>query len=124
MFGFNDVNTLNTKIFLDKLQKEYEDYHLIIVWNNAGFHRSKQLENENLSIIFLPSYSLQLNPVERFYQEMRKVTANQIFENIEVQEILIEKALVDWMNNNEKVKNLCAYDWIIEAWKSKFECNV
>ena len=26
MFGFNDVNTLNTKIFLDKLQKKYEDY--------------------------------------------------------------------------------------------------
>jgi len=52
------------------------------------------LENEDLSIIFLPSYSPQLNPIERFYQEMRKVTANQIFENIEVQEILIEKALV------------------------------
>ena len=52
------------------------------------------MENEDLSIIFLPSYSPQLNPIERFYQEMRKVTANQIFENIEVQEILIEKALV------------------------------
>ena len=124
MFGFNDVNTLNIKIFLDTLQKEYEYYHLIIIGDNAGFHRSKQLENEDLSIIFLPSYSPQLNPVERFYQEMRKVTANQIFENIEVQENLIEKALVDWMNNNEKVKNLCAYDWIIEAWKSKFKCNV
>jgi len=82
------------------------------------------LENENLSIIFLPSYSPQLNPVERFYQEMRKVTANQIFENIEVQENLIEKAFVDWMKNNEKVKNLCSYGWIIEAWKSKFKCNV
>ena len=77
------------------MQKEYKDYHLIIIWDNAGFHRSKLLENENLSIIFLPSYSPQLNPVERFYQEMRKVTANQIFENIEVQENLIEKALID-----------------------------
>jgi len=86
--------------------------------------RSKRLENENLSIIFLPSYSPQLNPVERFYQEMRKITANQIFENIEVQENLIEKALIDWMKNNEKVKNLCAYDWIIEAWKYKFKYNV
>ena len=98
----SDVNTLNIKIFLDELQKEYEDYNLIIVWDNAGFHRSKKLKNEDLSIIFLPSYSPQLNPTERFFQEMRKVTANQIFENIEVQENLIEKALIDWMNNNEK----------------------
>ena len=63
--------------------------------------------NEDLSIIFLPSYSPQLNPTERFFQEN-----------------LMEKALVDWMKNNEKVKNLCGYDWIIEAWKAKFKCNV
>jgi len=25
-------------------------------------------------------------------------------------------------NNNKKVKNLCDYDWIIEAWKAKFKC--
>jgi len=24
------------------------------------------------------------------------------------------------MKNNEKVKNLCAYDWIIEAWNNLF----
>ena len=118
IFGFKDVNTLNTKIFLKELKKFYEDYYLIIVWDNAGFHRSKRLENEDLSIIFLPSYSPQLNPVERFFQEIRKVTANQIFENIEVQENLIEKALVDWMKNKEKVQNLCSYDWIIEGWNN------
>jgi len=51
---------------------------------------------------------------------MRKVTANQIFENIEIQENLIEKVFLDWMKNNEKVKNLCAYDWIIEAWNNLY----
>jgi len=39
-----------------------------------------------------------------------------IFENINIQERLIENALVDWMKNKENTKQLCGYDWIIEGW--------
>ena len=62
------------------------------------------MENKDLSIKFLPSYSPELNPVERFFQEMRKVTANRIFENIHAQEDLIEQDLKNvWIMK----KNLC-----------------
>ena len=118
MFGFKDVNTLNTKIFLEELKEFYKDYHLIIVWDNASFHKSKKLEDEDLTIIFLPSYSPELNPVERFYQEIRKVTANQTFENIEAQEKLINKALINYMKDKESIKQLCCYDWIIQGWNN------
>ena len=97
-----DVNTLATKTFLDKLKEFYKEYHLIIVWDNAAFHKSKKLEDENLTIIFLPSYSPELNPAERFFQEIRKVTANQIFENIEQQEKLIDQALVNYTIQKKK----------------------
>ena len=116
IYGFNDVNTLNINIFLKELQKFYKDYHLIIVWDNASFHKSKKLENKDLSIKFLPSYSPELNPVERFFQEMRKVTANRIFENIHAQEVLIEQDLKKWINNDNSIKNLCGYDWILTGW--------
>jgi hypothetical protein len=116
MIGFSDINTFSTNKFLENLKKEYKDYHLIIIWDNAAFHKSKKLKNEDLTIIFLPSYSPELNPVERFFQEIRKVTANMIFENINIQERLIENALVDWMKNKENTKQLCGYDWIIEGW--------
>ena len=94
----------------------YKDYHLVIVWDNASFHKSKKLEDNDLTIIFLPPYSPELNPAERFFQEMRKVTANRIFENIEEQEKLIDEALTDWINNKEKIKKLCGFHWIIEGW--------
>ena len=123
MSGFNDVNALNIKIFLKELKKFYKDYHLIIVWDNASFHKSKKLEQKDLTIMFLPSYSPELNPAERFFGEMRKVTANQIFENIEKQEKLIDDALINWMNNKKSVKQLCGYDWIIDAWNYKFNCK-
>ena len=70
--------------------------------------------------MFLPSYSPELNPVERFYGEVRKSTANRLFQNIEIQKDIIEKEVVKWMKNTEKTQNLCGYDWILEQWKSSF----
>ena len=116
IFSFKDVNSLNIKIFLNELQEFYKDYHLIIVWDNASFHKSKKLENDNLTIKFLPSYSPELNPVERFFGEMRKVTANRLFKNIQEQESLIEKGLKSFINNKYKVKSLTSYPWILDAW--------
>ena len=85
-----------------------------------AFHKSKKLEDEDLTIIFLPSYSPELNPVERFFQEIRKVTANQIFESIDQQEKLIEQALGNYMKNKESIKQLCGYKWIIDGWNNIF----
>ncbi len=111
-----DVNTLTTKKFLDELKKFFKNYHLIIVWDNASFHKSKKLEDDDLTIMFLPSYSPELNPTKKFYGEIRKVTANKIFENIEEQEKLIDEALTNYMKNKENIKQLCGFHWIIESW--------
>ena len=72
IIGFNDVNAAITKIFLEALVEEYKDYHIVMVWDNAPFHRKKELQEiDGLTPVFLPSYSPELNPVERFYGEMR-----------------------------------------------------
>ena len=116
IYSVSDVNTLTTKMFLNKLKEKYKNYHLIIVWDNASFHKSKKLENEDLTIMFLPSYSPQLNPAERFFQEIRKVTANRLFYNITEQENLIDIALTQYIKNKNSLQSLCSYPWIIEAW--------
>jgi len=75
---------------------------------------------ENITTMFLPSYSPELNPVERFYGEIRKSTANRIFQDIETQKNIIEDEVVNWMNDTDKTQKLCGYDWIIEQWNSSF----
>jgi len=75
---------------------------------------------ENITTMFLPSYSPELNPVERFYGEIRKSTANRIFQDIEAQKNIIEDEVVNWMNDTDKTQKLCGYDWIIEQWNSSF----
>lgn len=72
---------------------------------------------KNLTTLFLPSYSPQLNPVERFYGEIRKSTANRIFQDIEVQKQIIEEEVVKWMNDTDRTQKLCGYDWILEQCK-------
>lgn len=79
LMNFDRINTATTTIFLDELQKKFPDNHLIIIWDNASFHKSSTLKQKDRTIHFLPSYSPQLNPVERFFEECRKITANRIF---------------------------------------------
>ena len=106
--------TISFPVFPSKIDVLFVSGNGIIVWDNTSL--SEKLEDNDLTIIFLPSYSPELNPTERFFQEMRKVNANRIFENIEEQEKLIDEVLTDWINNKEKIKKLCGFHWIIKDW--------
>ena len=58
VIGFNDANSLSVKLFLEALRDEYKHHHLIIVWDNAPFHKKKELHTmRDITPIFLPSYS-------------------------------------------------------------------
>ena len=73
-------------------------------------------EIEGITPYFLPSYSPELNPVERFFGEIRKATANRIFKDIVIQEEIISNEVVLWINDKERAKRLCGYSWILEQW--------
>lgn len=71
-----------------------------------------------MTLISLPSYSPQLNPVERYFGEMRKVTANQIFrDGMEALSKIVEKGILALSKNLEAIKTLTGYSWILEQWQ-------
>lgn len=49
-----------------------------IVMDNASFHRKNELykickdANKNLKLIFLPPYSPELNPIEKYWAKLKK----------------------------------------------------
>jgi transposase len=101
--------------FLLELKKEYPDTPVIVVWDNAPCHRVKiHREIPGLIVLFLPPYSPELNPAERFFEEMRKATANTIFKTIEEQERAIEEKLNVLSNDTAAMKQLLGYAWILE----------
>ena len=57
------------------------DIHFVMVWDQAGFHTSKKLKvPENVTIVPLPPYSPELNPVENLWHYLRShYWANRIY---------------------------------------------
>lgn len=117
LMDFQDAATEQSDIFLHALQERFPNEHLIVIWDRAPFHQPRSLQRKHMTLIHLPSYSPQLNPVERFFGEMRKFTANKIFrEGMEALSKTVESALLTLSNNRKAIKRLAGYDWIIEQW--------
>jgi transposase len=72
-------------IFFEELVKEYPDRKILIVMDQAGWHKAKDLTHPDaVTPLYLPSYSPELNPVEKLWQWLRKeVTHNSLFETLE-----------------------------------------
>jgi transposase len=99
--------------FLRELKKKHPDTMVVLVWDNAPCHRPMtHREIPGLIVLFLPPYSPELNPAERFFEELRKATANRIFKTIEEQEHAIEEKLVALADDVAGMKQLLGYDWI------------
>ena len=60
---------------------------------------------KNVSLLALPRYSPELNPVERWFQEFRRALSNRIFETIE----LLQEALTQTLEPYSG-KSLPAYN--------------
>lgn len=115
LMGIDGMDSEAMHIFLAELKKQHPDEHVFVVVDNAPCHRPKWVRDiEGLTVIFLPPYSPQLNPPERFFEEMRRATANRVHENIEDIETLLEDAINRWADDTEAMKQLLGYEWIVK----------
>lgn len=86
-----------------------------LVWDNSKVHKAVDEKLPNgMKSLFLPPYSPELNPVERFFEELRRKTANRIFDSLEELEKELVEAIQEYVIDRQKVRQLCGYPWIIE----------
>lgn len=82
------INGLHFSKLLRLLLKRYPRGRLVVVADNAIWHKSRSLKpfferHKRLSIFFLPKYSPDMNPIELLWKIMRwKVTHNHFFGNL------------------------------------------
>jgi transposase len=82
------INGLHFKKLLRILLKRYPRGRLVVVADNAIWHKSMALKpfllkRRRLSIFFLPKYSPDMNPIEPLWKILRgRVTHNHFFGNI------------------------------------------
>ena len=78
-------NTECMNIFLNELSIKYNDDRIILVCDGAAWHKSKTLViPENISLIFLPPATPEMNPIEQIWKEIRKLGfKNEVFRTLE-----------------------------------------
>jgi transposase len=88
-----EINTARMNIFREEFLKEYSDKEVLIILDQAGWHEAKDLKvPPHITLIFLPPYSPELNPVEKLWQWLRKeVTHNHWFKTLEARMNALEK---------------------------------
>jgi transposase len=104
------------EVFLERLSEVYADHRLVVVLDGAPSHTSKEIElPENLSLLPLPSYSPELNPVERWFQEFRRTLANRVLETIELLQEALRRVLEPYWEEPARLRRLTGYSWWTEA---------
>lgn len=108
------ANTEAMQLHLDEISKKItKGYHAVVVMDGAGWHLSKELNiPKNITIIKLPPYSPELNPMEQLFQQLRKLKlSNTCYESYDE----IDEACVDAWNQfilkGKNIKNLALREW-------------
>ena len=105
--------SLNTEVMNAFLQEFSQalarNVHAVLLWDGAGFHRSGKLQvPSNVSLVELPPYSPQLNPIENLWHYLRShFWSNRWYEDYDA---LMDAAIDAWRRaalDPELVKSVC-----------------
>jgi transposase len=114
-FILPEVNNATMSLYLEEFSKHYSDYRIVLVLDSASFHGVSTVSNiNNIQIMHLPAYSPELNPVESFWNYLRKnYFGNKYWTSMDELEIYLKSILND-VHNNEKdtIKSLACFSWI------------
>jgi transposase len=108
-----EVNTGTFNQFLRILSQEVQrEDHLVLIMDQAGWHRSKTLcLSSNMTLLFLPPYSPELNPVERLWGYMRsQYLSNRVFRDY--QHLLEAGTQAYRALTPDRVRSICACDYL------------
>lgn len=115
---FSSVDTEVVNLFLKQLSGAIsEEKHALLILDQAGYHKSKSLSvPSNISIIYLPPYSPELNPVENLWHYFRShYWSNRYYRD---RAALEEAALEAWESvclNSQATTTICAAPYIRSA---------
>ena len=108
-------NTSCMDVFLRELSKAYPDDRIILVCDGASWHRAKALEvPDNIRLIFLPSATPEMNPIEQIWKEIRKRGfRNEIFKTLD--KVIDRLCEIICSLSNDTVKSITGRKWILQC---------
>jgi len=87
----------------------------VVITDNARYHHAKlhaewrRLQAPDFSLLFLPPYSPQLNPIERVWKLLRKLWLhNRYFPTLDELVQIVESQFTVWSRPNPVLRRLCS----------------
>ncbi len=106
------------QIFLDHVAASRPpEAHVVMVLDGAGWHLAKVLAvPENITLVVLPPYSPELNPVERVWLYLRERFLS--LRLLYTTDAIIDACCDAWnrlVAEQDRLRSLCAYPWIAKV---------
>ncbi len=112
------LNTAVVNIFLEQFSRTLAaDEHAVLIWDGAGFHTSGALQlPANVSVVQLPAYSPELNPVENLWHYLKShFWSNRAYDDYEALE---SAAIAAWRKavlDAALMQTVCAAPYLSRA---------
>ena len=115
------MNTENMGRFLKQVSEAHEQDFIVMVLDGASSHKGKELEVPgNIALVFLPSYSPELNPAEQLWNVLRRdYFANKVFDSLNAATLQAENGLAHIASNRDALKSLTNWPWINAILKTR-----
>ena len=109
------ADTAAMQVFLDRFSETIApDEHAVMVLDQAGWHGSKALAvPANITLVPLPAYSPELNPVERVWLYLKERFLSHRL--LDIYDAIVVAACAAWNRlvvETGRIKSLCSYPWI------------
>ncbi len=94
------------------------DVHVILVLDGAGWHGAKALQvPSNMTLLPLPPYSPELNPVERLWAYLRShYLSNRVYRDYD--DLLTASGIAWNQLTPEHLRSICRTEWISRTHQS------
>ena len=107
------VNTATMSVFLRMVSEDLgPDDHAVLIMDQAGWHRARALAvPDNITILYLPPYSPELNPVENLWGYLRShYLSNRAYDGYDH---LLAAGAEAWQDlTPERLQSVCACPYL------------
>jgi transposase len=108
------LNAESFQLFIDAFAQAFADSLNILLLDNSGAHTAQRLTiPANVRLVFLPPYCPELNPIERFWRDLKDDLAWQQFPNVEVQQDYVGQLLR--ADDAPRLQSLIGYAYLVDA---------
>ena len=114
-----DANAAGMQAFLDAFAETIaDDEHVALVLDGAGWHNGKSLRvPPNITLVPLPPYSPELNPVERVWLYLKeRFLSMRLLNDYKAIVTAASRAWKRLCRQSGRLTSLTSYPWIMRAY--------